>query len=342
MECRSCGTILQPGAVACPTCGTPDTSDFSPYDDVVPYIPYIPSSASSSQQSHSHPQPYTSQQFYKGTHPFPDHNIQQLPSAVPQLPPIQQQRGGLSGAMIALLVILTLLVVAGGGLIYFVLAIRPSQHQTQTPAAPLTISTPQTSTNAQNTPPITTTNPQDLYTQATSGTPVFIDPNGRKAIDGSCTFTGSVLHASASHTSSVCLAGSTSFDNFAYQVSATIIQGNGGGLIFRSIPGSQAYILLIDSRGIYVLGSSPGNGLGHGNVKILAGGTSSAINTGLNQPNLLAVIARGSTIYLYVNKQYLTSVSDSTSSVGAIGVVGANTKDGPVDVAFSEIQVWRL
>jgi|SRR5579859_1304881 len=72
------------------------------------------------------------------------------------------------------------------------------------------------------------------------------------------------------------------------------------------------------------------------------GADSSAINTGLNQLNLLTVIARGSTFYLYVNKQYLTSVDDSASSIGAIGVFGENVSGGQVDMAFSEIQVWKL
>jgi hypothetical protein len=62
----------------------------------------------------------------------------------------------------------------------------------------------------------------------------------------------------------------------------------------------------------------------------------------LKQSNLLTVIARGSTIYLYVNQQYLTSISDNTSSSGEIGVFGENTGGGHVDVAFSKIQVWKL
>ncbi|MBO0783555.1 MAG: hypothetical protein J2P37_32485, partial [Ktedonobacteraceae bacterium] len=76
--------------------------------------------------------------------------------------------------------------------------------------------------------------------------------------------------------------------------------------------------------------------------KILAGGTSSAINTGLNQSNLLTVIVRGNTIYLYINQQYLTSVNDDVSSIGQIGVAGTNTRGGPVDVTFSELQLWKL
>lgn len=266
---------------------------------------------------------YSSPQFYMGA------------------PSSQQQRGGLSAGMIALFIILAaLLVAAGSGLTYYIIAIRPAQRQAQATA------------NAQQTTTITATNPQDLYVQATSGTPALSDPlspqnpNGWVAADGNCTFTGNALHASASpagskQTTSLCGVRFTSFDNFAYQARATIIQGDTSGLVFR-IGAQGSYAFLIYSEGVYGLLLSQVNSLGQGSGKILAGASSSAINTGLNQPNLLTVIARGSTIYLYVNKQYLTSVSDSTLSVGAIGVWGENTQGGPADAAFSEIQVWKL
>ena len=361
MQCRSCGTVLQPGVVACPSCGAPtssDTSDPSSYDsreNTIPPFAYAPfvetSSMSSSQKSHpnsqppTNPQPYSGPQFHMGAQPFPDRDIQPFAGAVQQPVPIQQQRRGLSGVMIAVLVILTLLIVAVSGLTYYTLVIlRPAQHQTKASARTPTIST---------TP--TLTNPQALYTQATSGTLALNDPlssqnpNGWEAIGGygSCTFTGKALRASATHqvstyTVSLCLATSTSFVNFAYQARTTIIQGDASGLIFRADPlSSSLYYFMIEHYGYYILESVQRDNLPQGNVKVLVGATSAAINTGLNQPNLLTVIARSSTIYLYVNQQYLSSIVDSTSSSGAIGVFGENTKNGPVDVAFSEIQVWK-
>ncbi len=367
MQCRSCGTPLQSGTLACPTCGMPPSSDdsgFSSYEfnsEAVPYISQAQiietSSVSSGQQSSPSSQPYTQSQeyssppFYTGVAPFSDSFSQQLPGAVQGEPVSQPQRGGLSAAMIALLIILTLLIVAGSGLAYYALAIRAAQHQTKVTAVTSTISTTQISTNAQNSTPITTTNPQDLYVQATSGAPALNDPlnsqnpNGWKALLGNCTFTGNVLHAIIAHsnlrtTTSGCVAASANFDNFAYQVKATIVQGDIDGLLFRL--GTGLYLFGISSRGVYLLVSGQANVLAKGNFKLLTGANSSAINTGLNQPNLITVIARGSTIYLYVNKQYLTSVSDSTSSGGAIGVFGEDTRGGPVDVAISEIRVWRL
>src|SRR5260221_12795781 len=48
-------------------------------------------------------------------------------------------------------------------------------------------------------------------------------------------------------------------------------------------------------------------------------GSSNPNKTNLNQTNLIIVIARGSYIYLYVNKQYAGSVTDNTYTSGQIG-----------------------
>ncbi len=354
MQCKSCGAPLEAGVVTCPSCGTPvspDASDFVSYEsgvDTVPYISYGPfmetSSLSSSQQSrpgpppYAQPQTYTNPQFYIGVQPPPVASIQPLL--------VQPQRRNLPVVIAVLLIMLALL--AGSGLTYYYVTTiaRPVQLQTQA-----TTATTQTLTSVQSTSTITATNPQDLYTQATSGTPALdTSSNSQSASDWqapsgnvSCTFRGTALHAIASHGVSLCLDRSTSFGNFAYQALATITQGDTSGFIFRyDTIGQKAYYFLISSEGFYVLESAQGSSLSTGNYKILAGASSTAINTGLNQSNLLTIIARGNTIYLYVNKQYLTSVSDSTSNSGTIGVVGENTTKGPVDVAFSKIQVWKL
>lgn len=372
MRCQSCGTILQPGAVACPSCDTPvssDTSEFSSYEyissnDTVPYIPYVqPIEATSMSpgqqsqpdlQSQTNPQAYTDPEFYISGQSSPERDVQQFPGVVQQPTPMQRPRRAFSAATIVLFVILALLIGAGGMFSYFMIVNRSAQNQTQAAAGAPAISTTVIPTSAQNTTAVTTTDPQVLYTQATSGTPAFEgslnsqNPDGWVAVGGtggSCAFTGNALHASAlPPQDSFCVAPSVSFGNFAYQARITITQGDTGGLIFRfDILDRKAYLFAISpSQGFYLLVSGQGNSLSQGNARILAGATSSAINTGLNQPNLLTVIARGSTIYLYVNQQYITSVSDSISSAGVIGVFGENSQNGSVDVTFSNIQVWKL
>ena len=72
----------------------------------------------------------------------------------------------------------------------------------------------------------------------------------------------------------------------------------------------------------------------------LRGGSSTDINTGLNQSNLLAVVAKGSIIDLYVNQKKITSVSESTYSQGQIGVAAKDENGSTTQVVFSDAKVW--
>jgi hypothetical protein len=308
------------------------------------------------QQLYASPQTYSGQQFYQEAPPLSQGNVQQSPGADQPPSPQPQKRGGPSIAMIVLLVVLALLVGTGSVIAYIALAHRPAQQTQTTTPIPTTAAT-LTTTSAQTIPTITTSDPQQLYTQATSGTPTLTDPlnssnpNGWESVPGggNCTFSGNALHVSATQaiskeTTAICAASSTSFGNFAYRVSTTISQGNITGVVFRAglLQVVGLYIFAITSNGIYELISGQKSAISNASFKILAGGSSQAIKTGANQANLLTVIARGNTIYLYANQQYLASVNDSTSSIGGIGVFGENTLGGPVDIAYSDIQVWQL
>src|SRR5207244_553512 len=75
------------------------------------------------------------------------------------------------------------------------------------------------------------------------------------------------------------------------------------------------------------------------NVKDLAGGSSAAITTGLNQTNVIAVVAQGSTLSIYVNKQKIASANDSTFTHGQIGLF-ADVNTHHTDAAFNNAKVW--
>ena len=62
---------------------------------------------------------------------------------------------------------------------------------------------------------------------------------------------------------------------------------------------------------------------------------------GLNQPNLITLIARGSQLTVFVNKQYVDTVSDGLYKGGQIGLI-AYYKSSPTEVAFSNLQIWKL
>ena len=97
--------------------------------------------------------------------------------------------------------------------------------------------------------------------------------------------------------------------------------------------GYSFYINQDGTYAFYLAGPSAG--------QYLRNGSSPFIKTGLNQTNLIAVVARGSTIYLYVNKQYITSLSDNTFSSGQIGVL-VNENSLPTEVMFQNVQVWNV
>jgi hypothetical protein len=162
---------------------------------------------------------------------------------------------------------------------------------------------------------------------------------GTFANGSSCAFTGGSYHVAVSTKGHVfaCDAENASFADFACEVQMTILKGDRGGLFFRQI-GTQGpyYYFSIKTDGSYELDSFNGH-----TSHVLKQGTSSAIKKGLNQPNLVAVVAQGNSITLYVNRQSLAQVSDSITSHGLIGLA-ADATDQPAEVAFTNTNVWAL
>ncbi|MDQ2715252.1 MAG: hypothetical protein M3Z08_10125 [Chloroflexota bacterium] len=191
----------------------------------------------------------------------------------------------------------------------------------------------------------------NTLTQVTGGTPAFNDSlsdntgnnhwdEGMPVVGTGCAFTGGNYHASAGRQGYLqpCIARSTSFSNFVYQVQLTIDKGDQGGILFRG-DGSQGayYIFRIGTNGSYALDIYTGSAQG----TTLNSGFNAAISIGPNQSNTLAVIAQNNTIDLYANQQYIAAISDSTLSSGQIGVVALDYTL-PTEVEFSNAQVWKL
>lgn len=161
---------------------------------------------------------------------------------------------------------------------------------------------------------------------------------------GACAFTGGAYHVNAipqpgtgPQPGKGC-GPSPNFSSFAYQVQMTIVKGDGGGIFFRDDKtNGNGYYFFIGQNGTYELGIF--NNCNNCTYKVLRNGSSAAINKGLNQSNLVAVVASGSTIDLYVNNQKIDSDSDSSYSQGQIGVF-ASVVNGPSEVVFSYAKVW--
>jgi serine/threonine protein kinase len=150
---------------------------------------------------------------------------------------------------------------------------------------------------------------------------------------GGCGFSGGAYHAAMPQTGHVasCIAEGSSVSNFIYQAQMTVLQGDGGGLIFRS-NSSGFYRFRVSTDGTYDLVDQ---------AVVLVNGSSPAIKTGAGQTNILKVVARGNALSLYVNGQLLTTVHDSASSYGRFGVFGVDFTRS-TDAAFSNARVWQL
>ncbi|GAC1389909.1 MAG: hypothetical protein NVS4B11_10250 [Ktedonobacteraceae bacterium] len=153
--------------------------------------------------------------------------------------------------------------------------------------------------------------------------------------NGNCTFTTDNYHVASTGQATapqVCTH-MTSFGDMTFQVQMNILKGNGGGLLFRSTNASS-YYFHISQDGNYALFLCAGTGTSCN--KMLSGNFSSAITTGLNQQNVLAVVLKGNQIQLFINGEEVGTITDGTSLQGQIGVVA----DAHSEVVCNNAKVW--
>ena len=158
--------------------------------------------------------------------------------------------------------------------------------------------------------------------------------------DSNCTFTNGAYHAKelSANTYYTCTAMNTNFSDFTYQVTMQIARGDFAGITFRGDDAnSKFYSFIFAQDGSYILflytsGTHP---------KTLKSGTASQFNTSSGQSNDIGVVARGSSISLYANKQEIATVTDSTFSSGQIGTVVYNTGNA-VEAVYSNLKVWTF
>lgn len=302
--------------------------------------------------------------------PYPQYAQQPAPA----MKPPAQRRSPLSrGATVIYAVLAMLAMLSGVSLILYSAVIHPAQlHQqaTATAVARMNLQASQTAlANAQGSATAiavanatstaiavataqavaTATALQNVYTQAVSGTPVINDSLagdnynwdiGNTNDGGGCFFSGNAFHASVRTKGFFlpCIAHATNFSNFAFQINMTFAHGNSGGLAFRMNGNQQnGYLFNVTLGGVYGIFIIKNNQAGI----TLTSGQSAAINTGQNAANMLTIVARGNNIFMYVNKQFIASVSDGTYAAGQIGVFASDDSVAS-DAAFTKAQVWKL
>ncbi|MBV9228188.1 MAG: zinc ribbon domain-containing protein [Chloroflexi bacterium] len=347
MRCHSCGNELPVGAGYCPVCGT-ITAEKIAESGVSPYAPTIMSSPPNVPQYPSTGYGTTQQNPYEPFNPY-GAPLQATPSQAPPPPVSPPPRR--SALQMVLLVGVVVLLIAGSGVIYYAVIYQPNQLHAQASATALVQSQVQSTATMhaqQATRTAYANTPQGMYSVITSGTPVLNDAlsqndsnNWSEGSNGtsSCVFTGGAYHVSVEKPNNAggCYTQAAKYGNFAYQVEMTLIRGVSGGIFFRADAVTAAnYVVIFGSDGTYTLTLWKDNT----HSSALKTGTAAGFKTGFNQANLIAVIARGSNIYLYVNKQYIASVTDGTLSSGIIGM-GVDSNAQLTEAAFRNLQVWN-
>jgi serine/threonine protein kinase len=191
---------------------------------------------------------------------------------------------------------------------------------------------------------------QVLYEQATSNPAAYASTmaaNDRyqwlteRNTAGSCLFAGGAYHiaVTALNMPQNCEPASATVSDFALQAQLTIVSGDSSGLAFRVNSKEGGYFFGIDKEGSYSLAA-----IVRGSVYMLLLGSSTAIVTGLNRPNLLTVIAQGTSILLYVNRHYVGGVTNSASSSGFFSVFAWKLTSGvgTTEVVCRGVQIWKL
>ena len=350
MNCNTCGTPLPPGAANCPICGAathyyysntgtaPDapTVVSSPYG-TTPQTP--PTGYGSQPYREAPPLPTPLAPPYNPPSPYPYTPYPMAP--VTPVPPPQRQ--GIRIGVIVSVVLLVLILVGGGVFVMF------QRSESQRASHISALATAHANANANAT---ATANAivalRDPYTHR--GTLLFSDPlrdnsqgHGWSEALPNCIFKGGAYHAIAPDPryGDYCIAELTVLKDFVFEVQMQIIKGDGGGIDFRMVSSAENkyYDLYVYHDQTYELDMVNG-----ASVKDLQSGTSAAIKQGLNQTNVVAVVAQGTHITVYVNQQQITSVIDSTYSQGHIGVEANTftTNGNPTEVVYSNAKVWTL
>ncbi|MBV9231202.1 MAG: hypothetical protein JOZ18_17965 [Chloroflexi bacterium] len=272
---------------------------------------------------------------------------QSVPNVLLQPRPSTPKHGINTGVIIGVVALLLIISVAG---VFATLGPGTNNAVTTTPTTNNAVTdTPTTGNAATNTPAPNNaaSNPYSPFT----GTLALDDPlrdnsRGYKWYEGnpynntSCQFIGGAYHVSIYQAGlTPCTAGNTNFSNFAFEVQAKMIKGGDSaeGIIFY-VNNHKSYIFNLFQNGTYGLYLTVNN---TDVPKLLKSGPSSAIKVGMNQTNLMAVVARNGTFDLYVNQQKLDSVSDTTYTKGQIGL-DASTSGVPAEVVYSNARAWTL
>jgi eukaryotic-like serine/threonine-protein kinase len=260
----------------------------------------------------------------------------------------------LSAGIAALLTTIACLIVGSSVFALFGTVLRPNIFHQQATVVTSHFLTAQ----AQGTVQATTqalasaTATQNLYFQTVSNQPVYSDPlneqnnsNWNVAVSqtSGCAFIQNAFHIfeTTRNFYRFCLAPIGTLTDFAFQVQMTLIKGYLGGIVF-GVNGNGTTAANSDYFGIDLTGAYSFFNINNGQFHALSHSLLQGNDTNPNSVNLLTVIVLHGISYLYENKQYVDSFSNTSyTTSGLVGLFVADSFE-PVEAAFNNVQIWKL
>lgn len=257
--------------------------------------------------------------------------------------------------VVVLIIIAALFLLGGSGWFVYANQILPEQQRATATAQNQTATVVQQATIAHDPANLTATAQTGATATTVAANPdpyppqteklMLIDPLSKAYLwqnysnaDLKCQFTGNTYHITETKQFvNGCLLASPDYSDFTFEVQMTIVQGYCGGISFRGDANLRnLYYYEVCTNGRYFLGVYQDTKL---TKRLIINKTSSAIHIGLNQTNTLAIVANGSQIDLYINKQKIDSATDTTFTQGRFYLVVDNDGNA-TEAAFSNARLW--
>lgn len=200
--------------------------------------------------------------------------------------------------------------------------------------------------------------PSELYASVTGSPPLLKDAlsgsytgNWETYSKGkaSCTLKNGALHTFMDaenpltdnfiDTLVACSLRNTTFSNFALQVHMNVLQGDEtwAGIFFRSDAQiAHTYRFYLDFYGNYNFVTENHNEPVGTNLAVFMPGIKE------NRSHTLTVIAQGTAIYLYIDGKSVNTITDPSYLSGEIGFFTTRNDLATTDVAFSNVEIWKL
>lgn len=159
-----------------------------------------------------------------------------------------------------------------------------------------------------------------------------------------CKFMRQAYHVTTSRSENmnVCFDPQKQFKNFTYEVEMTILKGDCGGLLFRMQGSNKYYFFQVCQDRSYALLKNVDNNPADAHVFHGVSQNNSAIIPGFGKKNRIAVIAKGSSLYLYIQDHQVAEIDDSSYAEGYIGLVAySRTKVSITEVSYQNARLWE-